>query len=119
MLKMILLFFGAVSVLHINYAKSVLYRVNEISNLHKLEEILGCNMGPFLTKYLGLPLGAKAKAAAIWDDILEKCEKKLFCLKRKYLLLGGRLVLINSVLDSLPTYYAPISLTCFCGKKTG
>lgn len=30
---------------------------------------------------LGLPRGVKAKAAAIWDDILEKCEKKLLCLK--------------------------------------
>lgn len=55
--------------------------MNEISHLYKLEETLGCNVGPFLIKYWGLSLVVKAKATSIWDDILDKCEKKLFGVK--------------------------------------
>jgi len=36
--------------------------------------------------------------------ILEKTERKLTRWKAQYLSLGGRLILINSDLDSLPTY---------------
>ncbi|WMV41703.1 hypothetical protein MTR67_035088 [Solanum verrucosum] len=51
-----------------------------------------------------MPLGNNHKALEIWDGILEKTEKKLSGWKAQYLSLGGRLILINSVLDSLPTY---------------
>lgn len=39
-----------------------------------------------------------------FGDVLEKCEKKLSRWKAEYLSLGGRLTLINTVLDALPTY---------------
>ncbi|XP_059294623.1 uncharacterized protein LOC132047621 [Lycium ferocissimum] len=103
-LKLILLLFEAVSGLHINFAKSVIYPLNEIPNIKEVADIMGCKVGVFLAKYLGLPLGSKAKAVTIWNDIVERCEKKLSSWKRKYLSLGSRVVLINSVLDSLPTY---------------
>lgn len=51
-----------------------------------------------------MPLGAKSKSKGNWNDVLEKCEKKLVNWKSQYLSLGGRLILINSVLDALPTY---------------
>ena len=51
-----------------------------------------------------MPLGANSKSNEIWNNVVEKCEKKLARWKRQYLSLGGRLTLINSVLDSLPTY---------------
>ncbi|CAN4082756.1 unnamed protein product [Withania somnifera] len=56
------------------------------------------------TVYLGMPLGHKHKALEIWDEIIKKTENKLARWKAQYLALGGRLTLINSVLDSLPTY---------------
>lgn len=51
-----------------------------------------------------MPLGAKSKSIDIWSGVLKKCEKRLARWKSQYLSLGGRLVLINSVLDALPTY---------------
>ncbi|PHT52662.1 Kinesin-like protein NACK1 [Capsicum baccatum] len=51
----------------------------------------------------GMPLGNNHKELVIWDDIIEKTEKLANC-KTQYLSLGGRTILINSVLDSLPTY---------------
>jgi hypothetical protein len=39
-----------------------------------------------------------------WEMIEERIEKKLSSWKGKYLSVGGRLVLINSVLTSLPMF---------------
>ena len=49
-------------------------------------------------------LSYKHKALEIWDGILEKTERKLAKWKAQYLSMGVTLILINSVLDSLPTY---------------
>jgi hypothetical protein len=39
-----------------------------------------------------------------WERIEERIEKKVSSWKGKYLSVGGRLVLINSVLTSLPMF---------------
>jgi hypothetical protein len=39
--------------------------------------ILGCRVSSLPMKYLGLPLGALFKAKTIWDDIIEKVERRL------------------------------------------
>lgn len=69
-----------------------------------LASILSCRIEELPTTYLGMPLGNKHKALEVWDGILEKAEKKLARWKAQYLSLGGRVTLINSVLDSLPNY---------------
>lgn len=90
--------------LHINWSKSFLYPINEVTNMESLNAILGDEIENLPTIYLGMPLGAKSKSKEIWNSVVEKCEKKLARWKRQYLSLGGRLTLIHSVLDSLPTY---------------
>ncbi|XP_047259647.1 uncharacterized protein LOC124892403, partial [Capsicum annuum] len=76
-LNLTLLIFEALSGLHINMLKSVIYPVNEVLNLEELAGILGCSIGEFPTTYLGLPLGAKYKSTAIWGGVIEKFERKL------------------------------------------
>lgn len=66
---------------------------------------MGCKIGSFPSTYLGLPLGVKFRSTEIWNGIIEKFEKKLASWQMQYLSFGGRLTLINSVLDSIPTYY--------------
>ncbi|WMV25590.1 hypothetical protein MTR67_018975 [Solanum verrucosum] len=51
-----------------------------------------------------MPLVANSKSKEIWNGVIEKCEKKLSRWKSQYLSLGGRVILINSVLDALPSY---------------
>ncbi|WMV38316.1 hypothetical protein MTR67_031701 [Solanum verrucosum] len=63
-----------------------------------------------------MPLGAQSKSKDIWSGVIEKSEKKLASWKSQYLSSGGRLTLVNSVLDSLPSYMmsvfpAPASVT--------
>jgi len=102
-LRVILVLFEGMSGLHINWGKSFLYPINEVTTMQSLNAILGGEIGSLPTMYLGMPLGANSKSNEICNNVVEKCEKKLARWKRQYLSLGGRLTLINSVLDSLPT----------------
>ncbi|XP_075091548.1 uncharacterized protein LOC142171749 [Nicotiana tabacum] len=103
-LRVILIIFEAISRLHINWRKSQIFTVNEVSNIQLLAGILGGEIGFIPTIYLGMSLGAKSKSKDMWNGVLKKYEKKLARWKSNYISLGGRLVLINSVLDALPTY---------------
>ena len=55
-----------------------------------------------------MPLGAKSKSATIWNGVVDKCTKRLTYWKSQDLSSGGRLTLVNSVLDTLPSYLMSI-----------
>ena len=100
--------FEGVSGLHINWRKSMLFPIIEVTDKEELSRILRGEVGTLPTTYLGVPLGDKSNSMNIWISVMEKCEKKLFRWKSHYLSLGGRVTLINSVLDALPTYMMSI-----------
>ena len=85
--------------------KSEIVPVGEVNNLDALANILQYRVGSLPMKYLGMPLGTSFKTASIWNPILEKVEKKLSGWKCLYLSKGGRLMLLKSILSSLPTYF--------------
>nr|XP_009594078.1 uncharacterized protein LOC104090636 [Nicotiana tomentosiformis] len=102
-LRAILVLFEAVSGLKINLGKSSMYAINVVQDIERLGEVLVCQIGELPTDYLGMPLGARYKSEQIWLKI-DRCEMRLAMWKSQYLSLGGGVILINSVLDSLPTY---------------
>lgn len=65
-------------------------------------------MGEIPTTYLGMSLGVKNKLIGIWNTVVEKCTRRLTNWKSQYLSRGGRLTLVNSVLDTLPFYLISI-----------
>ncbi|XP_015962037.1 uncharacterized protein LOC107486010 [Arachis duranensis] len=67
--------------------------------------LLGCNEAVLPVRYLGIPLGANPRLVKTWKPILDKVEEKLSQWKAKVLSKAGKLVLIKSVLNSLPIYY--------------
>jgi hypothetical protein len=54
--------------------------------------------------YLGIPITHRRWKNSEWQDVIARFEKRLSNWKAKILSLGGRLVLINSVLSSLPIF---------------
>ena len=60
-LRMVLIWFEAVSGLKVNWGKSELVAVGAIHNMDLLVDILGCKQGSLPMKYLGFPLGVKFK----------------------------------------------------------
>lgn len=95
--------------LRVNWGKSCLFPINEVPQFQELVGTLGCRVDQLPTTYLGVPFGSKHKALEIWDGISVKTEKKLTRWRAQYLSLGGRLILINSVLDSLRTCMMSLS----------
>ncbi|WMV58251.1 hypothetical protein MTR67_051636 [Solanum verrucosum] len=103
-IRAILTIFEGISGLHVNWQKSFLYPVNQVDNMELLARNLGCQIATLPTRYLGMPLGAQNKETTVWSEVLERCNKKLARWKSQYLSLGGRLTLVKSVLDALPSY---------------
>jgi hypothetical protein len=66
---------------------------------------LNCIRGDILFKNLGLLIGANPRRLSTWVPVVKKIRKKLNSWGNKHISLGGRLVLINSVLNSIPIFY--------------
>ena len=98
------MWFEAASSLRINLAKSELIPVGEVEDIEDMAVELGCRVGDFSIKYLGLPLGAHHKALSMWDGVEERMRRRLDLWKRHYLSKGGRITLIKNTLASILIY---------------
>lgn len=56
------------------------------------------------TKYLGMPMYIRRLKTQYWDSLVQKVQNKLSRWKKKCLSYRGKLVLIKSVLQSIPVY---------------
>ncbi|WMV14069.1 hypothetical protein MTR67_007454 [Solanum verrucosum] len=69
-LRVILILFEAISGLHINWGKSLIFPVNEVPWINMLANILGGKVGDLPTTYLGMPLGDKSRSKVKWDQVI-------------------------------------------------
>ncbi|GAU51438.1 hypothetical protein TSUD_413380, partial [Trifolium subterraneum] len=105
-MKAILRWFELISGLKVNFFKSRLFGVNvENAFMDQAASFLHCKKGDFPFIYLGLPVGANPRRASTWDPVVKAIERRLMSWKNKYVSLGGRVVLINSVLAAIPIFY--------------
>jgi hypothetical protein len=74
-----------------------------------LTEALGCQLGTLPFTYLGLPLGTTRPSIQDHSPIRTRMERHLMGIT-KHLSYGGRLILVNFITFSLPTY-------CMCSLK--
>ena len=55
--------------------------------------------------YLGIPIGANPRRIELWDPIIRKSDRKLARWKQRHLSFGGRVILIKSILTSIPIFF--------------
>jgi uncharacterized protein involved in cysteine biosynthesis len=67
-------------------------------------ELFGFRIGQFPISYLGIPIHFRRFTIVEWKYVEEQLQKRLSSWKVKLLSLGGRLVLINSVLTNMLLY---------------
>ncbi|KAK2659394.1 hypothetical protein Ddye_005927 [Dipteronia dyeriana] len=104
--KRILRCFKLMSDLKINFHKSSLVKIGKKKpSDEKWAKPFRCKLSSLPMIYLGLPLGENALRESLWNPVIKKVEDRLALWRRSLLSKGGRLVLINVVLSSLPTYY--------------
>jgi hypothetical protein len=104
-MKLILCLFEHLSGLKIDFHKSKLFcfgQEKECQNDYK--EIFGCAIGALPFKYLGIPIHYKKLLIREWKVVEDRLEKKLASWIGKILSYGDILILINSVLTSLPMF---------------
>lgn len=117
-LRCVIRCFEAVSGLKVNLHKSRMYGVDCVENIERLAECLDCSVDFLPTTYLGLPLSASFKKSSAWNHVISRIHKRLVGWKGSFLSKGGNIMLINSVLASLPTYYLSLlSILMFVEKK--
>jgi hypothetical protein len=105
-LKAILRGFELASGLKVNFRKSCLIGVNvHNSFMESACNFLNCKHGSIPFWYLGLPVGANPKRISTWEPMVDGIRRRLRGWRSRYVSLGGRIVLINSVLNSIPIFY--------------
>lgn len=104
-LKLLFCAFEQLSGLKINFHKSEVFCYGEAKEFERdYSQIFGCDMGSLPFRYLGIPMHHRKLRNADWKEVEERFQKRLSCWKSKMLSVGGRLVLINSVLTNLPLF---------------
>jgi hypothetical protein len=105
-MKAILRGFELVSGLKVNFWKSSLMGVNVAHEFMSMASIfLNCRKGTIPFKYLGLLVGANLRSASTWEPLISSLRKRLGNWNNKFVSLGGRIVLLNSVLNAIPIFY--------------
>ncbi|GAU21795.1 hypothetical protein TSUD_176400 [Trifolium subterraneum] len=90
----------------VNFYKSNIMGVNVSPEfLGVAEGFLHCRIGSIPFIYLGLPVGLNHRKEVTWQPLLDSLAKRLGVWRNKYVSLGGRVVLLNSVLNSIPIFY--------------
>lgn len=110
-LRRILRIFRICTGMKVNFSKSQVFGVNVDNDcLKAASATLGCKIGSWPCNYLGFPIGGKNSTKSIWVPVVNKIKKHLTSWKKNSLSQVGRLTLIKSVINLIPTYF----LSLFC-----
>ena len=100
-----LVIFELMSGLKVNFNKSLLVGVNITESwLSEAARVLGCKVGKIPFMYLGLPIGGNPRRLKFWEPTVNRVKSRLSGWNRRFLSFDGRLILLKSVLNSLPVY---------------
>jgi hypothetical protein len=104
-MKLLLSAFEELSDVKINFHKSEIFCFRQAKEFEPwYEQLFGCKKVSYSFRYLGIPMHCRRLNNKDWKMIEDRIEKRLSSWKGKYLSVEGRLVLINSVLSSLPMF---------------
>ena len=104
-MRVVLHLFAAMSGLKVNFHKSELVGINVPQSwLHEAVDVLNCKIGSLPILYVGLPVGGDSRRLHFWNPVVNCIKSRLSRWKSKHLSFGARLVLLKSILTSLPVY---------------
>lgn len=104
--RIFLLCFQLLFGLKINFCKSKLFSNGKgVDLLHQESNILKCSIENFPFTNLGVSVGLSPRKKLFWDPLINKVSDRLASWKCSSLNMEGKIVLIKSTLDSLPSYW--------------
>lgn len=91
--------------IHVNFSKTFLVPINvNPEHTQHLANTFGCKVECMPFTYLGLPLGTTRPSIQDFNPLMCRIERRISGFSRM-LSYQGRLILVNSVLSALPTFY--------------
>jgi hypothetical protein len=97
--------FEEMSGLKINYHKGeVIVMGQPIETQHRVADMLNCKLGAFPFVYLGLPISDRKLTLEQWMFLVQRLGSRIETWLGRFLSSGGRLILSNSCLSSLPMF---------------
>lgn len=104
-LKALLQTFAQGTSLNVNYHKSCLIPINvDEDKAQMLAGVFRCQIGSLTFTYLGLLLGTTRLRVVDFAPLIDITERRL-SVNSSFLSYGDRLILVNFIFFSLPTYY--------------
>lgn len=70
----------------------------------RLRKLTGIRQGEFPFIYLGCPIFYGRKRCSYFVDIIKKVTRRISSWQNKFIFFGGKIILVNHVLQSLPIY---------------
>lgn len=114
-LKDVLILFQAILGLKFNFTKSMLVGVNIVDSwVGEASSVTNFKTGCLLFLYLGMPIDGASSSLNFWYPLVECIKSRLLSWKSRHLFLGSHLVLLKSVMSSLPVYFLSFfkAVTC-------
>ncbi|XP_058724719.1 uncharacterized protein LOC131596153 [Vicia villosa] len=104
-LKAILRGFELMAGLKINFSKINIVGINLCEDYIQMSStFMSCGIGVTPFKFLGVMVGDSPRKTAMWKEVINDIRRRLNNWRGKFLSVGGRVVLINSVLNAIPLY---------------
>jgi hypothetical protein len=105
-LKWTLSYFELLSGMRVNYQKSEIIPINieQKEEIETFSDIFGCPVGNFPIKYLGITLYYNKLRREDLQPLIDKIIKRIVGWRGKLLTQAGRLILIKTILASIPIY---------------
>jgi hypothetical protein len=73
--------------------------------IREAAKVLNCKVGVIPLIYLGLPIGANLRRHSTWEPVITKVKNRFSKWRGKNLSMGGRVLLLRSVLSAIPVFY--------------
>lgn len=105
-IKAILKGFYLASSLGVNFHKSILIGINVGSSYLELDEdFLHCRIEYYPLRYHGLHFVENPQWKSTWDPLVNLMQNKFNSLNHRYISLGGRMILLNFVLNAIFVFF--------------
>ncbi|KAI5444606.1 hypothetical protein KIW84_013028 [Lathyrus oleraceus] len=67
---------------------------------------LSCGIGSHSFTFLGIPIGINLRCREVWKSVVDKIRRRLTVWHNRFLLIGSKVVLLNSVLANIPIFFS-------------
>jgi hypothetical protein len=102
--KFLLYYFEDMSGLKINYQKNEVFVMGAEEDNNRVASIFNCNVGELPLRYLGVMVNNRRMTTAELNYMAQKVERRIPTWQSTCLLSGGKMILIESCLSSVPNY---------------